>query len=176
MAKAYESLHQPLSMIGKVAWLLTTPLQLLVLRHTCRTRVVILKRKSQGHNVLLVKQWFSDGKWSLPGGGIKRSETTKPAAAREIREELGLRLDVKKLTQMHNIGHERTGSYCAHPLMVIVKSNAKINMREFEISEYAWFSLDQLPVDISPVSEKIIKSVKRRMVSIKTSKKPKKKR
>lgn len=44
---------------------------------------------SRAPRVLLVQKW--DGRWGLPGGGIRRGESPRAAALRELEEETGLR-------------------------------------------------------------------------------------
>jgi len=45
--------------------------------------------------LLIVKPTYKEG-WSIPGGGVDDNESPKTAAAREIKEELGL--DLKNIT------------------------------------------------------------------------------
>ena len=49
--------------------------------------------------LLLEKRRDSDT-WGLMGGGVKKSETTVQAIAREIREELGLRISPEKFRKL----------------------------------------------------------------------------
>jgi 8-oxo-dGTP pyrophosphatase MutT (NUDIX family) len=43
--------------------------------------------------VLLVRHSYGSGNWMAPGGGLKRGEDPLPAAARELAEECGCRLE-----------------------------------------------------------------------------------
>ena len=40
--------------------------------------------------VLLLQNWYGDGGWSLPGGGVRKNETDQAALIREVEEELSL--------------------------------------------------------------------------------------
>jgi ADP-ribose pyrophosphatase YjhB (NUDIX family) len=56
---------------------------------------VVVRR---GGCVLLVKEHAGPnrGRWNLPGGRVKRGETLRKAAAREVLEEAGLRVRVSR--------------------------------------------------------------------------------
>ncbi len=52
------------------------------------------------HGKLLLEKRRDSDSWGLPGGGVKKTETGREAIAREIYEELGIRIakdDFKKL-------------------------------------------------------------------------------
>jgi 8-oxo-dGTP diphosphatase len=56
----------------------------------------------QDSQVLLVKrgQEPGAGQWSIPGGMVDLGETVKEAVKREIREETGLRVEVRDLVEV----------------------------------------------------------------------------
>lgn len=56
--------------------------------HGCR----VLGLDEQGR-VLLVRHSYGSGNWMPPGGGLKPGEDPLLAAAREFREEIGIKLD-----------------------------------------------------------------------------------
>jgi len=55
---------------------------------------VILKK---GNKILLIKEVLEDSKehWIFPGGGVDFGETIIDAAKREIKEEIGLDIEIK---------------------------------------------------------------------------------
>ena len=55
-----------------------------------------------GESVVLIKRRFEPlaGRWSLPGGGLEVGETLQVGAAREVREETGLAVDVGPVVEV----------------------------------------------------------------------------
>lgn len=51
----------------------------------------------EDEKVLLVKQKVANRDWSLPGGRVENGETLEEAMIREMREETGLEVKIKKL-------------------------------------------------------------------------------
>src|SRR5581483_3242078 len=56
---------------------------------------VLVLRREDG-SILLVEQRHSPG-WALPGGLLRRRESSAAGLAREVEEEVGLRLDIDRL-------------------------------------------------------------------------------
>ena len=52
---------------------------------------------NKNKELLVVRGWINDGKWQLPGGGIKPNESSLDATIREVKEEVNLNLDPKKV-------------------------------------------------------------------------------
>ena len=51
----------------------------------------------EGEKLLLVKQKVANRNWSLPGGRVENGEMLEEAMIREMREETGLEVKIKKL-------------------------------------------------------------------------------
>jgi len=98
--------------------------------------------------VLLVKRRFppNQGKWALPGGLVELGEEVEDAAAREVREETGLKVEVEGLldvqTDLHRDAEGRLEyhyilvDYLASP----VGGRTRLNQ---ESSDFGWFSEKQ---------------------------------
>ncbi len=74
--------------IGRLLYVIIHPGLLLILPLTRRTRVMLVC----GQQLLVVKNWVGNGRWSLPGGGLHDGEAAASGALRELREETGLSL------------------------------------------------------------------------------------
>jgi 8-oxo-dGTP pyrophosphatase MutT (NUDIX family) len=108
--------------VGTLAGWLAWPASWLYLRFSTRTRVLVISRDK----VLVVKNWLGDRKWSLPGGGLHRSEPPVMGALREVREETGVMLAPEQLSELfHGRYHDRGFrfecfffmAHCAEPLV-----------------------------------------------------------
>lgn len=83
-------------------------------------KVLIARRK---------KEAGSGGYWEFPGGGIEERETPEEGIAREIREELGVRIKVGELL--------RTVNYRSSTLTIkLMAYRAEIVSGEFKLSDH----------------------------------------
>jgi 8-oxo-dGTP diphosphatase len=74
---------------------------------TPRVAAGVLIRDSSDR-VLLVKPTYKDG-WDIPGGYVEPGESPKQAAAREVREELGIEVAVGRLLAIDWAPHPDEG-------------------------------------------------------------------
>lgn len=58
----------------------------------------------RGNEILLIQRRYppGKGKWALPGGVVEQGESPEQAAVREIKEELGIEIQIKKLIGVYN--------------------------------------------------------------------------
>src|SRR5882757_3042701 len=62
------------------------------------------------------------GRWSLPGGHIEPGETAQAAAAREVREETGVDVDIQGLVDVHEVILRRPDdTLLAHYLITVFR-------------------------------------------------------
>lgn len=109
-----------------------------------RVRVVIINERDE---VLLVRSWFSRQKWSLPGGGIQRLETSAQAAVREVFEETALLLASNQLQPLGTFTHEEPTPFRIECMLVRLRARPvrPSLLRRFEILDAAWVPLGSLP-------------------------------
>ena len=102
--------------------------------------------------LLLVKRGNEPGYglWSLPGGYVDRGEVVEAAAAREVWEETGLRVEIGRLVGLF--------SEAGNPVMVAAfaakETGGQITIGP-EILDLGFFSFDELPPLAFPRDEQI---------------------
>lgn len=132
--------HRLLLSIGRIGYWFLVPVFIAVFPKTTRTRVVVV----QGKSVLLVRTWISNGKWDLPGGGVKRGETLKGAILRELYEETGITLSQRNvyLQDRYSIGslvRFQVALYRTH-----FKQKPPLLLQKTEIAEAIWVPSSKL--------------------------------
>lgn len=91
-------------------------------------------------NILLVKSTYNRfHPWGLPGGGLEYGEHPEEAVIREVFEETGLHVCVEKLLLINTLRPDRVGMY------YLCRITGGTFYPSDEVSEFAYFSLDQLP-------------------------------
>lgn len=109
-----------------------------------------------GDRVLLLKRAHEpfNGYWVLPGGHVERNETVEGAAVREMKEELGIDVEVEKLVGVFSDPDRDPRGLISVAFIVRPKStDIRLNR---EASEYKWFPPDALPENIGFDHAKIL--------------------
>ena len=88
------------------------------------------------------------GKWMMPGGHMKVGETIEECVKREIKEEVGMDVEIEKLFTVYS---DPTQDLRHHALVVffIVKLISQENIETIETMESKWFDLKDVPEDLA---------------------------
>ena len=98
------------------------------------------------------------GLWEFVGGGVLAGETTAQAAAREIKEELGISLSANELRLLHVYKNK---NYFMDIYLVKKDVNIRsIVLDEKETTDAKWASQEELQVMIE--DQKVVRSVAQR--------------
>ena len=103
---------------------------------------------TENNKILLVKHTYSNN-WTLPGGGVEVNESVEEALKRELKEEVGL---IYQEINILGIYHNSSVSRRDHVAIYQVRSWKKSEMHKrpkLEISKTNWFSIENLPSNLS---------------------------
>ncbi|MEO8356439.1 MAG: NUDIX domain-containing protein [Chloroflexota bacterium] len=99
---------------------------------------------NQDKKILLVKLTYQRfHPWGLPGGSLEYGETPEDGVVREVWEETGLKISIEKLLLIKTWTPDKVGLY------YLSRIEGGVFMPSDEVSEYGYFSLDDLP-DVRP--------------------------
>jgi len=107
-------------------------------------RVGVFAVIETGGKILLARR--SDiGWWNLPGGGMEARETVDQALRREVREEVGIEIDIAYLVGVYSKPQksEVVLTFWCHP------TGGTLGTSD-EVSEVGWFAPDALPEPLLP--------------------------
>ncbi|MFJ1782542.1 NUDIX domain-containing protein [Streptomyces anulatus] len=101
------------------------------------------------NHVLLIKRGWDPhkGAWALPGGHVDAGETSRDAAARELREETGVDFDPSYLWQLgifDDPNRDPRGRYITAAYIAQVPNNTTATAGDDAV-EARWFHINQLP-------------------------------
>jgi len=112
--------------------------------------------------VLLVKQnkYPFFGSWVMPGGHVEYGETVEKAIKREMKEEVGVAVKIKKLFGVYSDPKRDPRYHTASVVYLLEKGNGKICIGE-EASDFKYFSLNNLPKKIGFDHRKILNDLRK---------------
>lgn len=118
--------------------------------------VLLCKRSKNARN--------EKGKWEAPGGQVHFGETREQAIKREIKEELGVEIQIIRVL---NIADEILKKDRQHWLpttfLVKIKKGIPKIMEPEKCDKIGWFSLNKIPKKISYITSLDIKEYRRQL-------------
>lgn len=135
--------------LGITAFWLSWPAIFAYLYFSSRTRVVV----SYKDDVLVVKTWLGDGRWTLPGGGIHLGEKPEVCAVRELYEETGVRIEPNKLKLIYSgrPAKKRGLNYKMYVYGIRLEGQPAPVRQRFELTQSQWINRQDL-IDSNRVS------------------------
>lgn len=115
--------------------------------------VVGLVPNRDGAVLLLRHRFRVPYAWGLPGGYLENKESPNAAFARELVEELGLSVEVRKGVLEHELNHKsRTISYVvlAHPVSEVAPELGP------ELLDFRFCTSDNLPEELQPTHARVL--------------------
>jgi ADP-ribose pyrophosphatase YjhB (NUDIX family) len=106
----------------------------------------------RGREVLLVSELMDGGRWTMPGGWADVNATPAENVVREVREEAGYVVTVKKLAAVYDRdvrGHPHPYPFHIYKLFFLCDITGECERSPLETSDARFFPIDDLP----PLSE-----------------------
>jgi ADP-ribose pyrophosphatase YjhB (NUDIX family) len=101
--------------------------------------------------ILMVREVSDDARWTLPGGWADVNLTAAESVIKEVREESGFDVTVRKLAAVWDRTRQRhtAGVFSCCKLFFICDIVGGAARTSLETSEVGWFGEDELPDDLS---------------------------
>ena len=100
------------------------------------------------------------GNWSVPGGAVEFGETMENALKRELREELGIEIEIiKPLTFTDHIPAPKSTHWVVATFLAKVTSGEVINKEPEKHQQLAWFSPTDIPTNSTSTTISAVKSI-----------------
>lgn len=96
--------------------------------------------------------------WSIPGGTVEMFETIEDTIIREIKEELGVNIEIIKLLGItnHILENEKTHWVSPAFLVQIIENQIPYNVEPDKHHDLKWFSINDLPHNITLTTSKAL--------------------
>ncbi|MGM1047009.1 MAG: NUDIX domain-containing protein [Bacillota bacterium] len=111
--------------------------------------------------LVLRKKSPEAGYWSLPGGKVEYMEKVENAVIREIKEELGIDIEIERLLCVTNHIVQSENVHWVAPTFVAHIINGNVQNKEpHALQEVQWFPIDDIPDNITITTEYALEQLK----------------
>ena len=137
-------LYKILNNLRRVYWFVARP----------KTTGVKCLIQNQNDEYLLIKTTYSGDYWTIPGGGVRHSESLEDAVIREVKEEVGITItDLKQIgSYMSEAEYKKDTVY----LYTAKTFDTEYVLNKKEISEAQWFTKNSIPSNRSKALNMIL--------------------
>ncbi len=116
-------------------------------------KVAVIGMVTWRDRLLLVRRGVEPmkGQWSLPGGFMDAGEMPDAALSRELREEVGLQVEVKRLVgifPMTGAGVTNQGIVLAYAVQADADEQPLL-VSDDDVVDAGWFTADELPEELA---------------------------
>lgn len=114
-----------------------------------KNETLLLKRTSKTRN--------QAGLWSKPGGAVEFGEKIEDAVKREVREEIGVDIElIKSLGFTNHYMNEEKQHWLSLNYLAKITNGEPKNLEPEKHEEMKWFRLDDLPPNIAENTSKLL--------------------
>ena len=99
-------------------------------------------------NVLLVSETLDKGRWTMPGGWADVNESPSESVVREVAEEAGYVVTVRKLAAVYDrdkCGHSQPHPFHIYKMFFVCDIVGQCEKSDLETGEARFFPIDALP-------------------------------
>lgn len=117
----------------------------------------------ENNRILLVlrKKAPEAGSWSLPGGKVDYMETIEVAVRREIKEELGIDIEILRLLCVTNHIIQAEDIHYVAPTFIARITNGQVKNKEpHALEKVQWFPIDEMPDNITITTDHALKQLR----------------
>ncbi len=106
-------------------------------------------------------------KWSFPGGQVEFGEKLEDAIKREVKEEIGCEVEVKRLLKVvdHIIAKDKQ-HWCNPIFKAKIVKGKIVNKEPEKVEKIEWFSLKQLPENLAINIQALFNDIKEGKIQI----------
>jgi ADP-ribose pyrophosphatase len=113
--------------------------------------------------LLLRKRPPEAGCWSLPGGRVEFMERIEDALVRELKEELGIDVEVESLLCVTNHIVPADNAHWVSPAYLVRPVSGQVqNLEPEKTAAVEWFPLTRLPQNLSMAAESALRQFRSR--------------
>jgi 8-oxo-dGTP pyrophosphatase MutT (NUDIX family) len=108
--------------------------------------------------LLMVRIGYAHKRFTFPGGGVKKNESFKDAAKRELEEEVGIK--IKSLIEMGEYTSDSNYKKNIVKCFYLYTNSSFVKIDNFEIIESGWYDSEKFPENLSFAVPKIMEIYK----------------